>query len=374
MSVSLDEIAPNYRAAVERWPDAPTLASHYQAVFESFNGSGNSLIETVKSFIECVCLTILGDFGEAMPSATPSTRELLVASLRLLGLSNTRGVSKLDKVLSAYNKLSDAPNECRNEVGPVAHGKDGFLDVLYRSQLRTYLLTGDALLALVLGALEGTEPNLQHTREPYESFIRLHNRIDSSALVAASVDDDGEVPVFILSIGTPGLPEGVELRVEPSRLMYALDRGAYVEVLASSTVDLLEDAQSTEAEVPEGASSPAEATSAEVPLVRFTPAYSGKLGGVLSELASYLKTLSLRPDESLVDPDASLAPSLLATAELYMGVDWRDRQSLQSGMRVALIRILSRFGVPMAQAKLNAQHIASWLRIKVTTDLENPTG
>ena len=270
--------------------------------------------------------------------------------------------------------LSDALNECRNEVGPVAHGKDGFLDVLYRSQLRTYLLTGDALLALVLGALEGTEPNLQHTREPSESFIRLHNRIDSSALVAASVDDDGEVPVFILSIGTPGLPEGVELRVEPSRLMYALDRGAYVEVLASSTVDLLEDAQSTEAEVPEGASSPAEATSAEVPLVRFTPAYSGKLGGVLSELASYLKTLSLRPDESLVDPDASLAPSLLATAELYMGVDWRDRQSLQSGMRVALIRILSRFGVPMAQAKLNAQHIASWLRIKVTTDLENPTG
>ena len=73
MSVSLDEIAPNYRAAVERWPDAPTLASHYQAVFESFNGSGHGLIETVKSFIECVCLTILGDFGEAMPSATPST-------------------------------------------------------------------------------------------------------------------------------------------------------------------------------------------------------------------------------------------------------------------------------------------------------------
>lgn len=91
MTAELDELAPSYRAATERWPQAPTLASHYQAVSESFSGSGHGLIETVKSFVECVCLTILGEYGEPMPSGTPSTSELLVASLRLLGLSNTRG-------------------------------------------------------------------------------------------------------------------------------------------------------------------------------------------------------------------------------------------------------------------------------------------
>ena len=170
MSAELDALAPNYRRAMEKWVDAPTLARHYTAVAEGFSGSGHGLIETVKSYVECVCITVLGEQGEPMPSAAPSTSELLVATLRVLGISNTRGASKLDKVISAYNRLSDALNDCRNEVGPVAHGKDGFLDALFSNQLRSYLLTGEALLGLIIAALEGTEPNLQHTREAYEAF------------------------------------------------------------------------------------------------------------------------------------------------------------------------------------------------------------
>ena len=374
MNPELDELAPNYRAAMERWPEAPTLASHYQAVSEAFSGSGHGLLETVKSFIECVCLTILGEFGEPMPSATPSTTELLVASLRLLGLSNTRGVSKLDKVLSAYNRLSDALGDCRNEVGPVAHGKDGFLDTLYRSQLRTYLLTGDALLALVLAALEGTEPNLQHTREPYESFVGLHDRIDNSAIVRAEVDDDGEVPVFVLSIGTPGLPEGVELRIEPSRVLYALDRAAFAEVLAASTTEMLHDEEAAEVEGPEVPSTAAETTAAETPVARFTQTYLGKLNGIFVDFCGYLESLGLQPNKSLADSAASLAPSLLATAEQYMGIDWRERQSLRSGMRVALSRVLARFGVPVSQARRDAEHMVSWLRIQIATEIDNPSG
>ena len=46
----------------------------------------------------------------------------------------------------------------------------------------------------MLAALEGTEPNLQYTRQPYDSFTGLHDRIDSSVFIQAEVDNDGEVP------------------------------------------------------------------------------------------------------------------------------------------------------------------------------------
>ena len=67
----LDSIAPQFRLATERWPDAPTLANHYKAVAECYAGSGHSLIASVKSFIECVCLTLLGEFGKEVQSPIP---------------------------------------------------------------------------------------------------------------------------------------------------------------------------------------------------------------------------------------------------------------------------------------------------------------
>src|SRR5436190_9986140 len=96
----LEVLAPNYRRARERWPDAPTLSHCHEALTACFDGNSHGMVEHVKSFIESVCVTILGEFHEQMPSSKPTATELLVAALRPLGLENTRGASKLDKVLS----------------------------------------------------------------------------------------------------------------------------------------------------------------------------------------------------------------------------------------------------------------------------------
>lgn len=372
MSVELDALVPHYRSAMERWPDAPTLANHYHAVAETFTGSGHGLIETVKSFLECVCLTILGEFGKPMPTADPSTTELLVASLHQLGISSTRGASKLDKVLSAYNRLCDALNECRNEVGPVAHGKDGFLDTLYSNQLRTYLLAGDTLLALILAALEGTEPNLQHTREPYETFTMLHERIDNSAVIQAWVDYESDPPDFVLTFSTPSLTDAIELRVEPSRILYSADRLAFIEVLAASTTQVIEDENAEETSEVE-TTLPIPTTTIEASLTAFTASYEGNLQHLQLDFYHYLESLSLASDQSLTDPVAQLAPSLLATSEHHMGVDWRERDALQSRMRVALRRVLERFGVSRDDARESAKHIVSWLRIQTEVDVVQAT-
>src|SRR5262249_10339360 len=159
---------------------------HYESVIQSYQGNSFGLLATIKSFIECVCLTILGEFGKSMPSATPTTTDMYVEALKCLGLQNSRGASKVDKLLSAHNKMADALSEIRNESCPLAHGKDGFLDTLTVNERRAFLITADTILALLLSALEGTEPDLQYTREPYERFEYLHERLDTNIDVEVS--------------------------------------------------------------------------------------------------------------------------------------------------------------------------------------------
>ena len=48
----IDALAPNYRRAQQRWPDAPTLARSYDSLNACFNGTAHGLVEHVKSFVE----------------------------------------------------------------------------------------------------------------------------------------------------------------------------------------------------------------------------------------------------------------------------------------------------------------------------------
>lgn len=243
-----DLLVPHFGLAKDRWAKAPTLSNHYKAVKESYDGSAHGLIGTIRSFIESVCLTVLGEFGKAMPSSDPSTTEMLVEALKTLGLQNSRGASRLDKLLSAHNRLADTLSEMRNENDPIAHGKDGFLDALTANERRAFLLISDTILAIILRAHEGTEPDLQYTREPYERFLHFHKRIDGAVTVESTVDGDSDNQEIVVTFKTADLPDGIELRIEPSRLLYEIDRTAYVEMLVSSLVTELETA------VPEGVS------------------------------------------------------------------------------------------------------------------------
>ncbi len=368
MPEALDTVAPHFRHAMEHWPDAPTLRNHYSAVSESWDGTRHGLVETVKSFVECVCLTILGEYGKPMPSSSPSTTEMLVEALRLLGLQNTREGGNLSRVLSAHNKLADALSDMRDENGPVAHGKDGFLDSLTANQLRTYLVTADTLLALLLAALEGTEPDLQFTREPYERFLHLHERIDASVSVEATVDYDSDTPAVVVNMSTGGLPDGVELRIEPSRLLYAIDRTAYIEILAASAVQIAEEA--AEAAAPPAAPiAQTEEVPETEPPSEIIATYTGRLLPLAAELRRYIGTLNLT---TVPDPpsEGQFIDSLLATAEANMGTDWRERDALQARMKVALRRTLSQFGLPDDAARNGSEHLMVWFRIQ-TVGLPN---
>ena len=67
----LEDIAPSYLRAQRRWPEAPSLGRHYVALANSFAEGGFGLVEHAKSFLESVCVTIMGELHEPMPSSRP---------------------------------------------------------------------------------------------------------------------------------------------------------------------------------------------------------------------------------------------------------------------------------------------------------------
>jgi hypothetical protein len=357
-----DSLVPHFGLAKERWPQAPTLSNHYRAVKESYEGSAHGLIATIKSFIESVCLTILGEFGKTMPSSDPSTTEMLVETLKTLGLQNSRGGSRLDKLLAAHNRLADTLSEMRNENDPIAHGKDGFLDTLTANERRAFLLISDTILALVLRAHEGTEPDLQYTREPYERFSHFHQRIDSTVTVESVVDNDSENQEIVVTFKTADLPDGIQLRIEPSRLLYEIDRTAYVEMLASSLVIALEPAISEEVSV----TAPPDmrrAPEPDAPTPEVVRSYEGTLSPLKNDFEGYLRSLNVSPTVMASD-GMSFEDSLLATADRSMGLDWASREPLLAGMKVALRRTLLQFGVESRRAEEIAEHLVSWFKIQ----------
>ena len=363
----LNTLAPNYRRAQQRWPDAPILAKAYEALAECFSGSGHGLVEHVKSFIESVCRTILTEYNKTIQNSRPDTTELLVEALDSLGRRNTRGAEKLDKVLSELNKLTDALGAVRDNLGPVAHGKDGFLDPVSADHARTFLHVGDAIIGVLLNALEGKQPDLLVTREPYENFSHLNVRIDRAVAIEVRIDEDDDQPVAILSVARGSLDDAIDLRVEPSRLLFEIDRPAYVEMLKAT------DQPTTEAEADADDAGPKEAipepvalltdkTTIEVgPATKLVPTYSGRLDKIRPGLEAFLVKEGVTLSEAGAGAD-QLVDSLLATIEQNMGLDWEIRAQLQARLKLACKRVFVRFGYAPQAVGTIAKQMVAWLR------------
>lgn len=361
----LDQLAPNYRRARDRWPTAPTLCSGYEALVASYSGNQHGIIEHVKSYIECVCRTVLEEFKGTVEQQDPTTTQLLVASLKALGVANSRGASKLDSVLSAYNKLADALTEMRNAEGPVAHGRDGFLDSISADHSRAFVFAGDSILGVLLACIDGSEPDLSITREPYESFTHYNRAIDAALLVDAAVEASQDQAVFVLTFQVGSVSDPLELRVEPSRLLYGVDRQAYIEVLRSTAQTELETTPAPEEVmlVPETVSSTSRGEDSPVRVVEY---YKGPLATSRAEVELVVHDSGIA--ESLSLPQrGQLVDSVLATAEHAMATDWAERESLTAGMRVGIRRVLRLFGADDRRAKHAAEEVVAIVRKSTST-------
>lgn len=221
---------PGIREACAHWRDAPMLQHTFQALEASLEGRSDTAIDAAKGVVECVCRVIIDQLDNPQkplkPNDDDSINKWVSTAIRLLNPNEKRDRTFAD-LIKHHNSLADSLRILRNDAGPLSHGKDGFIRVLSAYHHRVAVLSADAIVTFLHQAYLEAELDLVRTREPYERFDQLHGLIDANVSLQADVDEQGYLSVDVT------LPSGdvLPLRVEASRLLYQLDREAYVEAL-----------------------------------------------------------------------------------------------------------------------------------------------
>ncbi|TAJ93282.1 MAG: hypothetical protein EPO31_03495 [Gammaproteobacteria bacterium] len=222
---------PGIREACSHWRDAPMLQQTFEELERALAEDNDACIDSAKAIVEVVCQIILQELDS--PSnpvrpveALPTFGAWMSAAVRALKLGDVRH-NGFQKLVSQHRKLTDALGDLRNEAGTASHGREGFLQRLSVHHRRAAVLSSDAIVTFLHQAYLEAELDLVRTREPYERFDHLHRMIDAQVSLQADVDEEGFLAVDVT------LPSGdvLPLRVEASRLLYQLDRDAYVEAL-----------------------------------------------------------------------------------------------------------------------------------------------
>lgn len=240
---------PGIREACAHWKEAPMLLQTLEALDRAIADGNDTCIDCAKSIVEVFCRVVLDELdSKSSPmrpqSDLPSFGEWVSSAVRVLKLGENRNV-KFQKLISQHYKLTTVLGDLRNESGPASHGRDAFLDRLSDHHRRSAILSADSIITFLHHAFLEAELDLVKTRLPYESerLADRHQIIDQNVGIRSLIDDDG---LLAVEVSLPG-GDSISLRVEPSRLLYQIDREAYFEALkASQNVARLERAESGE--------------------------------------------------------------------------------------------------------------------------------
>jgi hypothetical protein len=224
---------PAIRECCTYWRDAAMLQQTFEALEKSFVEENDACIDCAKSIVEVVCRVIVDELDDPTRPAKPqeempSFGTWVSAAVRCLKLGDVRN-NAFQKLVSQHHKLTETLGTLRNGAGPASHGRDGFIERLSAYHRRAAVLSADAIVAFLHQAYIESDINLAKTREPYERFATFNDLIDNVVSLEAETD---EGDLFV----TVRLPNGdiLPITASPSRLLYQMDRDAYIEALNSA--------------------------------------------------------------------------------------------------------------------------------------------
>ena len=222
---------PGIREACSHWRDAPMLQQTLEVLERTLAEDNDACIDCAKAIVEVVCRIVIDELDSPInpvkpKASSPDFGEWVGSAVRVLKLGENQN-NKFLKLVSQHHKLTTALGDLRNDAGPVSHGRDGFLERLSAHHRRSAVLSADAIVTFLHQAYLEAELDLVRTREPYERFGHLNELIDAHVSLQADVDEEGFLTIDVTLSSGDILP----LRVEASRLLYQLDRDAYVEAL-----------------------------------------------------------------------------------------------------------------------------------------------
>ncbi len=224
---------PGIRAFCTHWKHAPMLQQTFEALEREFTDENDACIDAAKGLVECACRVIVENLDNPVNPKKPREENprfgaWVTAAVRALELSEGRDDS-FNKLISQHYKLTTTLGDLRNSAGTVSHGKDGFISRLSAHYRRSSMLAADAIITFLHEAYLEREPDPIRTLEPYERFKVPNALIDKYAAVRSEQDGD-EDGLLHVSVTLPG-GEEVPLAIEPSRLLFGVDREAYKLVL-----------------------------------------------------------------------------------------------------------------------------------------------
>lgn len=235
---------PGIREVCSHWRDAPMLQQNLEALEQTLAQENDACIDCAKAIVEVVCQVIVESFHTPLTplkpvQETPSLSDWLSAAVRALKLGDIRD-EKFKKLVSSHHKLAEALNDLRNKAGSASHGKDPYLERLAVHHRRSAVLAADAIVAFLHKAYLDAQLDPSSSREPWERFADNNSLIDAYVGLYIDVDNEGAPSLHF------SLPDGevLPLRIEVSRLLYQLDRDAYVEALnaaRSASLDATDD-------------------------------------------------------------------------------------------------------------------------------------
>ena len=218
---------PGIQAFCSHWRHAPMLQQTLDTLEREFADDSDASIDAAKALVECACRLLVEGLDDPAAPLKPAKSDIPLAELlglatRMLDLGEVRDRA-FATLIKEHNRLADALRVLRNEAGTVSHGKDGFIRKLSVHHRRAALLAADAIVTFLHEAYLERDPDPVLSLEPFERFAESNATIDEYAAIIAEADEDGILRARVL------LPNGEEitLTVEPSRLLFGVDREAY---------------------------------------------------------------------------------------------------------------------------------------------------
>ena len=218
---------PGIQAFCSHWRHAPMLQQTLDTLEREFADDSDASIDAAKALVECACRLLVEELDDPAAPLKPAKSDIPLAELlglatRMLDLGEVRDRA-FATLIKEHNRLADALRVLRNEAGTVSHVKDGFIRKLSVHHRRAALLAADAIVTYLHEAYLERDPDPVLSLEPFERFAESNATIDEYAAIIAEADEDGILRARVL------LPNGEEitLTVEPSRLLFGVDREAY---------------------------------------------------------------------------------------------------------------------------------------------------
>jgi hypothetical protein len=225
---------PGIKAFQEYWRQAPTLQQTFEVLEREFAEDNDACIDAAKGFVECACRVLISELDDPLnpikkwPDSPiqgkhPSFKNWVSAAFRLLAIVESRD-DQFSKVVTEHYNLTEALGRFRDLAGIVSHGKIGLSNKLSMHHRRSALLAADAIVTFLHESYLEREPDPTRTFEPYERFEASNAMIDEACVIRCETDEeDGTLSVVVV---LPGREE-IALAIEPSLLLFGVDREAY---------------------------------------------------------------------------------------------------------------------------------------------------